>query len=47
MDRIIAAGSEFLAGEPKGQLTEVRFDLAVVDQTGRIEIIENAFAEDW
>ena len=47
MDRIVAAGSEFLAGEPMGQLTDVRFDLAVVDGQGHIEIIENAFAENW
>ena len=45
MDRICAAASEFLAGEPRGQLTDVRFDLAMVDGTGRTSIIENAFAE--
>lgn len=44
MDRIYGAASEFLAGEPKGQLTEVRFDVALVDSVGRIEILENAFA---
>ena len=47
MDRIVRAGSEFLAGEPKGLLTETRFDLALVDGQGRVEVIENAFAEDW
>lgn len=45
MDRICAAASEFLAGEPGGQLTDVRFDLALVDQRGAVEIIENAFGE--
>ena len=45
MDRICASASEFLAGEPKGQLTDVRFDLAMVNAVGRIEIIENAFME--
>ena len=45
MDRICAAASEFLAGEPRGQLTDVRFDLAMVDGAGRPSIIENAFAE--
>ncbi len=44
MGRIYGAASEFLAGEPAGQLTDVRFDVALVDGTGRIEIIENAFA---
>lgn len=44
MGRIYGAASEFLAGEPAGQLTDVRFDVALVDGMGRIEIIENAFA---
>ncbi|WP_044044049.1 YraN family protein [Octadecabacter antarcticus] len=43
MDRIYGAGSEFLATQPRGQLTEVRFDLALVDDMGRIKVIENAF----
>ncbi|PUB16348.1 YraN family protein [Yoonia sediminilitoris] len=45
MDRLCAAGSEFLAGEPRGQLTDVRFDLAMVDGSGAVQVIENAFAE--
>jgi putative endonuclease len=44
MGRIYAAASEFLAGEPAGQLTPSRFDVALVDAQGRIEILENAFA---
>ena len=44
MARIYNAASEFLAGEPKGQLTDVRFDVALVDAKGRIEVLENAFA---
>lgn len=43
MDRIYGAGSEFLATQPKGQLTDVRFDLALVDDAGRVDVIENAF----
>jgi putative endonuclease len=42
--RIFATVDEFLAGEPKGLLTDVRIDLALVDGQGRIEVIENAFA---
>jgi len=42
--RIFATVDEFLAGEPKGLLTDVRIDLALVDGTGRIEVLENAFA---
>jgi putative endonuclease len=44
MARIYNAASEFLAGEPAGQLTEVRFDVALVDGLGRIEVLENAYA---
>lgn len=42
--RIYRAAAEFLEGEPKGSLTAARFDVALVDAMGRIEIIENAFA---
>lgn len=44
MARIYGAASEFIGGEPAGQLTPVRFDVALVDGVGRIEIVENAFA---
>jgi putative endonuclease len=44
MARICTAASEYLAQEPLGQLTPVRFDVALVDGAGRIEILENAFA---
>lgn len=42
--RIFDTAAEFLEGEPKGQLTDIRIDVALVDAMGRIEIIENAFA---
>lgn len=45
MDRLIAAASEFLEGEPAGQLTDVRFDLAMVNGQGEVQIMENAFGE--
>lgn len=44
IQRIMAAASEFLAGEPGGQGTAVRFDVALVDRRGQVEIVENAFA---
>lgn len=44
MGRIYAAASEFLADEPAGQNSDARFDVALVDQAGRIDVIENAFA---
>lgn len=42
--RIFATVDEFLATEPKGLLTDVRIDLALVDGQGRIDVVENAFA---
>lgn len=42
--RIMAAAEEFVGGEPRGSLTAVRFDVALVDAVGRIDIIPNAFA---
>lgn len=42
--RIFATVDEFVATEPKGLLTDVRIDLALVDGQGRINIVENAFA---
>lgn len=45
MERIVASAGEFLAGEPRGQLTDVRFDLAVVNGFGGLKVIENAFME--
>ncbi len=43
MQRIYASAEEFLGTEPLGSLTEVRFDVALVDGMGDHQIIENAF----
>ncbi len=43
MLRIYNTASEFLAGEPNGQDTNVRFDVALMDGAGHIQVIENAF----
>ena len=43
-DRILEAATEFLGRTDRSQLTEMRFDLATVDQVGAIDILENAFA---
>lgn len=40
--RLLEAGAEFLGTLPQGQLTPARFDLALLDRSGRIEIVENA-----
>ncbi|HLQ20258.1 MAG TPA: YraN family protein [Tabrizicola sp.] len=42
--RIFSTVEEFVAKEPKGLLTDVRIDLALVDGQGRIQVLENAFA---
>lgn len=44
MDRICLAACEFCGNLPDGLLTEMRFDAALVDVVGRIEVVENAFA---
>lgn len=43
MQRIYAAAEEFIGTEPNGSLTNVRFDVALVDGAGQTQIIENAF----
>lgn len=40
--RIVAAAQEFVATQPNGLLSEMRFDVALVDGAGRVERIENA-----
>lgn len=44
--RIYASAGKYLETEPQGQLTPVRFDAALVNGTGAVEIIENAFGMD-
>ncbi len=45
MDRIYAAAAEFIGTQPRGELTDVRLDLALVDAGGAVRIIENAFCD--
>lgn len=45
MDRICNAALEFCEGLPTGSLTEMRFDAALVDDSGSVEIVENAFGQ--
>ena len=40
--RLRLAAEEYMGNEPMGLNTPVRFDVALVDGTGRIEILENA-----
>lgn len=43
MDRICQAALIYADRLPQGSLTEMRFDAALVDAHGRVEILENAF----
>lgn len=45
MHRICASAEEYLDHEPMGSLTDVRFDVALVDGRGDMRIIENAFGQ--
>lgn len=42
IERLYAAGAEYLAHMPLGQGTEARFDVALVDGLGQVEVLENA-----
>ncbi len=44
MQRIHVSAACFLEGEISGSLTRSRFDVALVDATGQVRVIENAFA---
>ncbi|MBS0125532.1 YraN family protein [Thetidibacter halocola] len=40
--RLCSAAEEYLGTQPRGGLTDVRFDVALVDRHGGIRVIENA-----
>ena len=42
MNRIYGSASEFLSGQPNGQNTDTRFDVALVDAGGAVALVENA-----
>ena len=44
--RIVAAASEYLSTQPMGTLTPSRFDVALVDKVGQVEVLQNAFCGD-
>lgn len=43
MDRICASASEYAHLHCDGDMTPMRFDAALVDDFGRLQVIENAF----
>lgn len=42
--RLVSAAETYLGGLPQGLATPARFDVALVDAQGRIDVIENAIA---
>lgn len=44
--RLARAAEEYAAGLPDGALSEMRFDVALVDAAGRIEILRNVWLDD-
>jgi putative endonuclease len=42
IQRLMQAASVFVGDEPMGQMTEMRFDVALVNSYGETEILENA-----
>ncbi|MEP3346527.1 MAG: YraN family protein [Litoreibacter sp.] len=44
IERLFVTAGEFVAAEPAGQDTNMRFDVALVDQIGRVKVLENALA---
>lgn len=43
-DRICLSSLAFMEGEPQGQFTPARYELAVVDALGRVAVVPDAFA---
>lgn len=43
MRRLYRSAEEYLQTQPRGSLTDVRFDVALVNGCGETQIIENAF----
>ncbi|WP_375174867.1 YraN family protein [Pseudooceanicola sp.] len=46
-DRIAASAQAYLDRFARGGLTDMRMDVALVDQQGRIAVLENAFSGWW
>jgi len=41
LDRVRASAEAYAARMPRGSLTEMRIDIALVDAQGRIAVVEN------
>lgn len=41
--RLFMTAEEFVATQPMGSLTDIRIDVALMDQHGQVSVLENAF----
>ena len=41
--RLFATAEEYVGTRPLGSLTDIRFDVALLDQHGQVSVLENAF----
>lgn len=41
--RLFATADEYVGTRPMGNLTDIRFDVALMDQHGQVSVLENAF----
>ena len=41
--RLYATAEEYVGTRPTGNLTDIRFDVALMDQHGQVSVLENAF----
>jgi len=42
--RLFVTAEEYVGTRPMGSLTDIRFDVALMDQHGQVHILENAFS---
>lgn len=42
IDRLLRSGEHYVGSLPRGALTPMRFDVALVDRHGQVEILQNA-----
>lgn len=42
--RLFATAEEYVGTRPLGNLTDIRFDVALADQHGQVSVMENAFS---
>ncbi|MEO0380790.1 MAG: YraN family protein [Pseudomonadota bacterium] len=43
VQRLFSTAEEYIGTRPMGSLTDIRFDVALMDQHGQVSVLENAF----